>query len=412
MENVVIKNFSWSFVGNVIYALCQWVLLIIITRLGSSYDAGVYSFGLAITAPFILLINLNFTAIQSTNLQIQYGFLSFKMIRLLGNLSFFIVFSAILIISSYDFYVSIVLLLIALMKVVESVSDLYYGLFQYNERLDLVAKSVISRGIVGTLLFGVGYYYFCELYIAISFTLLYWFFNLLVFDSRKGTKLLKQMPKNRQPFSMWQLVKLGIPLGIAACIASFNVNIPRIFLENYLTFEDLGYFSAVFYLVLIMGKFMTSLTNTFLPRLARMYEQHDFSSFTRILKIIILLLGVLYLIMMNITYFFGSELLGIIYGAEYSNLNKLLMLIIFYGLLNYLGFVFETGLNAMKEYRFRLLNEVVVSSVIIIGCFYFIPHFSLIGAAVVLIIAAFIKCSFLFTLFIVQFLKKRRGVHY
>lgn len=412
MKNLVFKNFSWSFAGNVIYAISQWVLLIIITRVGSSYDAGVYSLGLAITAPFILLINLNFTAIQSTNLQIQFGFLSFKMIRLLGNLSFFTVFSVILVMSSYDFNVSIVLLLIALMKVVESVSDLYYGLFQYNERLDLVAKSVMSRGLIGTLLFGLGYYYFHELYIAVAFILIYWFMNLLFYDSQKGKRLLKRMPKSRYTFSMWDLVKLGIPLGIAACIASFNVNIPRVFLENYLTFEDLGYFSAVFYMVLIMGKFMTSLANTFLPRLARLYEQNDLRNFIRILKMIILMLFILFLIILNFTYFFGSELLGFIYGEEYKNLRKLLMLILFYGLLNYLGFVFETGLNAMKEYRFRMFNEVFVSSVIIIGCLYFIPNFSLIGAALVLILSAFVKCSFLLTLFLVQFLKRRRGVYY
>ncbi|KGR76200.1 lipopolysaccharide biosynthesis protein [Ureibacillus manganicus] len=412
MKSLLIKNFSWSFFGNIVYALSQWVLLIIITRAGSSYDAGVYSLGLAITAPFILLVNLNFTAIQSTNLQVQFGFLSFKFIRLLGNLSFFIVFSIILIMSSYDFNVSIVLLLIALVKVVESVSDLYYGLFQYNERLDLVAISVIKRGLIGTLLFGIGYYFFNELSVALIFILIYWFINLLFYDSKKGNKLLKRMPKSKHSISMWHLVKLGIPLGIAACIASFNVNIPRIFLENYLTFEDLGYFSAVFYMVLIIGKFMTSLASAFLPRLARLYEKNDLRSFTNILKIIILMLLILYLLIMNVTYFFGSELLGLIYGEEYKHLRKLLMLIIFYGLLNYLGFVFETGLNAMKEYRFRMVCEVLVSSVIIGGCFYFIPQFSLIGAAVVLIIAAAVKCSFLISLFLVQFLKKRRGAYY
>ncbi|WP_449441904.1 hypothetical protein, partial [Ureibacillus acetophenoni] len=117
-------------------------------------------------------------------------------------------------------------------------------------------------------------------------------------------------------------------------------------------------------------------------------------------------------IIMNVTYFFGNELLAFIYGEEYSNLRKLLLLILVYGLLNYLGFVFETALNAMKEYRFRMINEVFVSAVIIVGCFYFIPHFSLIGAAFVLILSAFVKCSFLFTLFLVQFNKKRRGVYY
>lgn len=410
MNHLLFKNFSWSFIGNVIYALSQWVLLIVITRLGSVYDAGVYALGLAVTAPFILLVNLNFTALQSTNLQVQAGFLSFRMIRLLGNFSFFLVFSIVLIMSNYDFKVSLVFLLIALGKVVESVSELYYGLFQYNERLDLVAISTIKRSIIGTLFFGIAYYYYGELYIALTMILAYWLINLLFYDRPNGHKLLQLMPKSSYTLTMWELLKLGIPLGIAACISSFNVNIPRIFLENYLTFEDLGYFSAVFYLVLIMGKFMTSLASAFLPRLAKLYEQNQINQFINSIKLIILFLGILFLFIFNVVYFFGSEMLGLIYGEAYTNLRKLLLLIIFYGLLNYLGFVFETGLNAMKEFRFRMVNEVFVTIIIIIGCLYFIPHFHLIGAAAVLIIAAFVKCCFLFALFLLKVYIRRRGV--
>jgi O-antigen/teichoic acid export membrane protein len=91
MRNRLVKNFSWSFMGGLIYAFTQWLMLIIITRVGSAYDAGIYSLGLAISAPFVLLLNLNFTALQSTDLTVQYGFDSFKRIRIFGNASFILI---------------------------------------------------------------------------------------------------------------------------------------------------------------------------------------------------------------------------------------------------------------------------------------------------------------------------------
>lgn len=400
----ILKNFSWSFVGNFLYAFCQWLILITITQLGNAEDAGIFSLGLALSAPFVLLINLNFSALQSTDLTAKFGFSIFAFIRIIGNGLFLVIFFIALIFSNYEFHIMIVLLLIAISKVVESISDLYYGLFQFRERLDLVSKSTIIRGIFGTLFFAIGYRLTKSLSFAVLCMTIIWLLNLLFFDIKNGQKMKEGLPTKLVKQHGIKILKIGIPLGFVAFFASLNVNIPRIVLEKYTTFEQLGYFSAVFYLVLINGRFMTAVGNTILPRLARLYEERKMKSFIKIVKFSVLLVINLSLLLIIVCYCFGSSLLAFFYGKDYNHLTYLLIFVMIYSLFNYLGYVFETALNAMKGYQFRLVNEIGVTIMIFLSSIYFIPLYGINGGAFSLIIAAFIKCF----VFLVMFLKVLR----
>lgn len=412
MKSLLFKNFSWSFVGSLIYALTQWLLIIIIMWSGSPHDAGIYSLGLALGAPLVMFINLNFRAIQSTNLSIELGFQSFKITRMMGNLFFIIVFSVIILISNYDFQVTIALLLIALNKMIESFSELYYGLFQYNERLDLISKSIMIRGVAGTFFFGLGYYILDNLSFALMIMFIIWTLNFILFDYKNGKQFLDDMPKEYNNSNIKYLIKIGLPIGLVSFIASFNVNIPRIIFEKYLTLEALGYFTTIFYLVLIIGKFMTSVSSTVLPMMARLYENNEKNPFIKIFKLIIVGLLAFSIIIIMISYFWGTELLTILYGKGYDQFRILLLLIMIYGLFNYLGFTCEIGLNAMKQYKFRLYIEILVAIVVSVSSIYFIPLYGLNGGAIALIISVLIKFILLAALFANKYLTlfMQRGV--
>lgn len=407
MNNLLLKNFSWSFIGNIIYALSQWILIVVIAQLGSPYDAGLYSLGLAISAPLIMFINFNFGSLQSTDLSSKYGFNTFKIIRVLAILFFLIIFFIIVIFSNYSIEIILILFLIAFSKIIESFSGLYYGLFQYNERLDIVSKSIITRGVIGTLFFGIGYYIFQDLKFALIFMILIWILNLILYDVKNSKEFLRDSSKKIHTYNIMNLLKIGIPLGLIAGISSLKVNIPRIVIENHLSLQELGYFTVIFYLVLVIGKFVISISSAVLPRMASLYKEGNKKVFLKIFYFIILFIAVFSLLIILISYNFGSELLGFAYGKEYSEYNYLLVLIMFYGLFNYLGVAFEIALNAMKIYNFRLFIEIATTLIIIGSSLYFIPQIGLNGAALSLVISAAFKLIFLIILFLVKFIKRK-----
>ena len=65
-------NFSWTIAGDVIYAACQWGMLIVLAKLGSPEMVGQFALGLAVTAPVIIFANLALRQIQSTDVRNEF----------------------------------------------------------------------------------------------------------------------------------------------------------------------------------------------------------------------------------------------------------------------------------------------------------------------------------------------------
>src|SRR5262245_13252375 len=65
-------NFLWTLAGNVVYAGCQWGMLIVLAKLGTPAMVGEFSLGLAICAPIFMLSNLNLRGVQATDARGEY----------------------------------------------------------------------------------------------------------------------------------------------------------------------------------------------------------------------------------------------------------------------------------------------------------------------------------------------------
>jgi len=79
------RNFSWTFTGNLIYAACQWGMLVVLAKLGSPEMVGQFTLGLAVTAPVIMFTNLQLRGIQATDAKGDYVFSDYLGLRLIGT---------------------------------------------------------------------------------------------------------------------------------------------------------------------------------------------------------------------------------------------------------------------------------------------------------------------------------------
>lgn len=68
------QNFSWTFVGNVVYAACQWGMLVALTKLGTPEMVGQFTLGLAVTSPVFLFSNLQLRTLMATDAKQEYHF--------------------------------------------------------------------------------------------------------------------------------------------------------------------------------------------------------------------------------------------------------------------------------------------------------------------------------------------------
>ena len=141
-------NFSWTFAGNVVYAACQWGMLVVLAKLGSPEMVGQFALGLAITAPLFVFSGLKLRAVQATDARREYCFGDYLSLRLIMIGMALLATMGIVLVVGYDRETALVILLIGLTKSFDLMSDIIYGLLQQNERMDRVAISRVIQGVL------------------------------------------------------------------------------------------------------------------------------------------------------------------------------------------------------------------------------------------------------------------------
>src|SRR5699024_7791139 len=210
MNNKVglLKNFSWTFVGSLIFAFSQWIILIVLAKFGNPEVVGQFSLGLAITAPFVLFANMQLRNIVATDSVEKYSFSQYFGTRLSIMFITLFILLVFLLFTNYSIYLSVIILLVGLSKVIESLSELTHGYFQQKERMDYAGKSLILKSISSIIAFSVVFIITRNLLFSLIALNVVWFFRLLLFDLKIVSKYTEVKPNYS---NIKSILLLGLP---------------------------------------------------------------------------------------------------------------------------------------------------------------------------------------------------------
>ena len=145
------SNFVWILSGNVVYAVCQWCMIVALAKLGNAFMVGQFSLALAIATPVLMFSNLHLRAVQATDARRLSSFAEYLQLRAAMTLAGLAVIAGITWFGHYEQHTAMVILAVALAKAIETLSDIHYGLFQLNDRLDQIGRSMILRGVLSVV---------------------------------------------------------------------------------------------------------------------------------------------------------------------------------------------------------------------------------------------------------------------
>ena len=278
------SNFSWTFAGNVVYAGCQWGMLMVLAKLGSPERVGQFALGLAVTAPVIMFTNLQLRAIQATDARREYRFGHYLALRLATTALALLVIAGIA--CGYRLETALVILAVGLAKAFESLSDVVYGLLQAHERMDRIALSMMIKGPLSLVALGMVVYLTASIAWGALALAGVWGLLLIAYDIPNGIRLLDQGEPSAPCWDLPALARLAwlaLPLGIVMMLISLNANIPRYFIEHYWGERELGIFAALAYLMVAGNTVVGALGQSASPRLARYYAEGNGRAFRRLL---------------------------------------------------------------------------------------------------------------------------------
>jgi len=394
------RNISWTFAGNAIYAACQWGMLVVLARLGSTEVVGQFTLGLAIAAPVIMFANLQLRGIQATDARGEYEFSDYLGLRILTTAAALLVILGIVVVSGYGGATAAVIVLMALAKAAETISDAFYGLQQQHERMRTIALSMIVKGIASLAVLGVVMALTHSVVLAVVGLAVARTVVLVTYDVRRGLSLLRSVAARRDALRpRWDVATLrslawtALPLGVTMGLLSLNTNIPRYIIEREYSTEELGVFAALAYLIVLGTTVVGAMGQSMSPRLARYYAAGDRLAFTRLLwrfSVACLILGIGGVAVAAAA---GEWALGLVYGPVYAAHAETFVLLMMAAGVAYVGSSLGYGMTAARRFAVQAPLFLGVAAVTLVASLALIPRFGINGAALAILVASVVQLA-------------------
>lgn len=381
------SNFTWTFAANVVYAVCQWFILVLLTKLLSLSDVGVFSLGLALTAPVIMLANLQLRPLQATDVTGRSTLADYLQLRLITT---FLALIVIVLLAGFQTHIAgagIVIVSIGVSKAVEALSDVLHGAWQQNEQMVAIARSMILKGILSVLLVGWAAWIFATPVAAAFGLAASSILTLVLYDApttgriRGALRPVLRMLLRRPSVRVLDLAWLAFPLGVVQGLASLSANVPRYFLERFSGPAELGVFSALVSLIVVGQTVVSALGNVISPTLARCYSNQEYSRFRKLSAASIgvgVALGVAGVIIASL---FGDRILLLLFRREYAEQAHVLVTLMAGSIFAYTAWFAGFGLTAARALREQIPLLAATCLAAWIGSLVWVPKHGVNGAA-------------------------------
>lgn len=378
-------NFIWTFIGNSVYTLCQWGMMMVLAKLGNPEMVGRFALGLAITAPVILFAGLGLRAVQATDARRTYCFSDYLTLRLITTSMALLIIIGIVWASGYRGETVWVILIIGLAKAFEAVSDIYYGMFQQRECMDRLAISMMIKGPLSLIALAVTVFAIHKVWAGALAVAVVWALVLLLYDIPSGAALLKDLSGQGKVKLEWhsllKLVQLSFPLGLTMMLISLNTNIPRYFVAHYGGEGELGFFAAIAYLIVAGTTVTNALGQSASPRLARYYVAGERRLFCSLLIRLLGIgagLGAAGLVMSLVA---GRQILTLLYHREYAAMSGVLTWVMLGATAGYLASFLGYAMTAARCFIIQPIIFLAIAVANALCCLFLVPPYGIVGAA-------------------------------
>jgi O-antigen/teichoic acid export membrane protein len=381
------RNFSWALVGNVVYQATQWLALVVLTKLLSVTEVGLFAFALAICTPITLFSALNLRAVQVTDAQGRHHFGDFLAVQLVMS-ALAIVVIAYLGYRTTHRELAFLIFIVGAGQSVVVIREVFMAYCQKLERMDKVATSKVILGLsslaaltaatwtTGSLVAGVTAMQITKLAV-----LVLWDLNMVgrLVRVYTGITALSYLRPRFNLSTMRGLVWLAFPLAITSVLINLMGNVPRYLIENFLGAEPLGYFAAVAALVAGGTLVVQAAGLSALPRLSVYYSEKS----RRYSTLLVQLVGVglvLGLTGIAVAMLFAVPLLTILFTPEYAAYAPLFVWTMVYGTAAYVTSFLNFGLVATRRF---LLQPPILSAALaatVLSGLVLVPTYGLEGA--------------------------------
>lgn len=374
---------AWTGLGNVVYLASQYVMLMVIAKLGDAERVGQFSLAFAITAPVFIFSQMNLRQLQVTDVKNEYSNSDYFWLRILSTGLAMLIVAAITTFSGYSSSMMWLILIVGFAKAVESISDIALGQMQRHERMDLAAFSLLTKGILSCVALSALMWKTRDLHYSVFGMAGIWLLTLVFYDLPIQSRLSCADTKSGKFCleSIGKLLFLAFPLAAAAGLGSLSTNLPRYFLEHYHGGSAVAHFSVAAAPLMMLLLINGSVGQATLVRASSYFQADQFGAFKRLtLKITVLqlLMGIIFI---GGSVAAGERLVAILFTPEYASSAKVTTIMAIGVTLGSFGVFGATVIYATRRPYLQLILILATLLLQIPTCWYLVSTYGIIGAS-------------------------------
>jgi len=366
------------FLGNGVYAFMQWIQLSLIVKFCPTQELGFYTLALAIASPLFLFMGFQLRSLIVTDSKREWTFTSYFVLRLSSMLMALFIIIGYALISKNNFQI---LFLVAVLKSIEGLAEIFNSQQQLNEQMKNVSRSLVLKGVSATVSIFIGVFLFNSLIFGLYFAI---FSNILVLIFNDYINCKKLMVN--EPLIILQNLKIksllikSLPLGVVICIVSLNTNVSKYLVQNYLGTDMQGIYSTIAY-CLVLGNFVNSaIGQSFSPRMSKYYADKNKKAFVKLFSNYLLVNIILGLLLYILSLLGGYYFLKVMFSELIASYSDLFSLIMFSGIFLYAASALGYTLTSMRLFKIQPFINGIVLLINILCCYFFLNKYGIYGA--------------------------------
>ncbi len=341
---------------------------------------GEFTYALAIVSPVIMFSQLNLRAFMATDIKCQFEFSDYITTRLLSVFFALILIALIILVKNPEKEVAFLIVLVAIYKLIESISDLYYGVLQKYENMSYISISLILHGLLALASMALAIYFYRSILFGALIIAFSWLSLLLFYDipaTVRRSKFLFRLRWTNVP----TVYKTCFPLGVIMGLITLRLSIPVYLIEAELGVDQVGYYSAVAYFLVAGNLVITSLIQATGPRLAHYYHQRESKRVTGFIIKLLLVSGSIGVFSIVLALYIGDFILMLLYGDGFIHLNTLLIWIIVAGSIGFLSQVMGLFLTVARLFKYQVISNLIGIISVAVLSYLFVPTYGVEGGA-------------------------------
>lgn len=384
------SGFAWMFAGNLVFTATQWGMLAALTKLTSDAVSGQYGMGLSLSTPVFMFAGLDLRLLQVTDSERRFPFSDYLTLRLLcGTLGLGVVLGLSLA-WGYDTATIAVIMAVAFGKLIELISDTYYGLIQTHDRLDSVSRSMVlhgvasSAGFIAVLSLTGNVFLACLVYAGGRAAV------LLFYDLPATGKLPNSSvgaAASSRSRRLWTLTKTGAPLSIKTLLVALNTHVARYFIAAKFGLAGLGVFFPIAQLGFAGLTFSRSLNQAVAGRVGQLAQRGRMREFRALLRKMLGAYAILGTACVGVSFLAGPTILTFAFDAGYAQHSLILTLVLVAMAIQFMTGILDLAMIALRRRVLPAWLSALSLGILTLCCWKWVSEYGFSGAATAMIVS-------------------------